>query len=189
MLHSSLSRSLFAAAAIFWGVAFGTPASALLITPDTDAGNDDLVTVTATGTFEGLLESGDFSSTDAFGFVFAGPPSEEAALFTTLCNNCGTIIATGGTAENISSFTVSDPFFSIKQDGWIAFFQNTSGGAITVSTFLGDCGTSCDPEDALVVSHGTFFVPGPIVGAGLPGLVLACGGLLALARRRRQQIA
>jgi hypothetical protein len=32
-------------------------------------------------------------------------------------------------------------------------------------------------------------VPGPLAGAGLPGLVMACGGLLALARRRRQQIA
>jgi hypothetical protein len=45
------------------------------------------------------------------------------------------------------------------------------------------------------VSNGTnctsptvFAVPTPIVGAGLPGLVMACGGLLALARRRRQKI-
>jgi len=30
-------------------------------------------------------------------------------------------------------------------------------------------------------------VPGPIVGAGIPGLVIALGGLVALARRRRNQ--
>jgi len=31
-------------------------------------------------------------------------------------------------------------------------------------------------------------VPGPIVDAGLPGLLLACAGLIALARRRRQRM-
>ena len=29
-------------------------------------------------------------------------------------------------------------------------------------------------------------VPGPLAGAGLPGLVMACGGLIAFARRRRK---
>src|SRR5262249_56787761 len=36
---------------------------------------------------------------------------------------------------------------------------------------------------------GTVGGPRPIAGAGLPGLIAACGGLLALARRRRQLVA
>ena len=32
-------------------------------------------------------------------------------------------------------------------------------------------------------------VPGPIAGAGLPGLIAACGGLIALARQRRRRTA
>jgi hypothetical protein len=51
-----------------------------------------------------------------------------------------------------------------------------------------DIGVS--PGGTISSVHKSFSqVPGPIVGAGLPGLVAACGGLLALARRRRRQCA
>jgi len=43
-------------------------------------------------------------------------------------------------------------------------------------------------EANLGINLSAVSVPGPIVGAGLPGLVVACGGLLALARRRRRQL-
>jgi len=47
-------------------------------------------------------------------------------------------------------------------------------------------------EAGSIVTLGDFVanaVPGPIAGAGLPGLIFACGGLLGWWRRKRKQVA
>jgi hypothetical protein len=104
--------------------------------------------------------------------------------------NCGT----AGTIDIIgTSLSQNEIFMSV------GLFNNF--GTITPNSRLFVChtvaGTNiCGLGANGIPTDGVFAdgkavptaVPGPIAGAGLPGLILAGGGLLALARRRRRQL-
>jgi hypothetical protein len=63
------------------------------------------------------------------------------------------------------------------------FTYTGASGTFGFQLVYGEC---CEGPAVLQISLPLTAVPGPVVGAGLPGLIAACGGLIGLARRRRQ---
>jgi hypothetical protein len=67
---------------------------------------------------------------------------------------------------------------------------NVTGVAADLCTLGPNTNNNCSEGGLTGAVVGTTSnVPAPFVGAGLPGLIAACAGLLAFARRRRQKIA
>jgi hypothetical protein len=116
----------------------------------------------------GPLTNGGSGNVDGFGVFnqtndsFDGFTHSSTQISFTLTNN-------SGTWANASSVLV----------------QNASGFSAAAHVF--GCANPCTVGEGATFT-GFVAVPGPTVGAGLPALVMACGGLLVLARRRREKI-
>jgi hypothetical protein len=89
----------------------------------------------------------------------------------------------GGSIPNINDlhFTVTNATLAQLE------ITNGNGNFFAADILCGATVTGCAGQTG-PVDVSTPAVPGPIVGAGLPGLVMACAGLVGLARRRRQKI-
>ena len=87
-------------------------------------------------------------------------------------------------ASAVFEETAANNQLSIDAVGTLSLtgFEPTPGvfSLSTQGVGLGD-----PPATTVTFSATTVAVPGPIVGAGLPGILLACGALVAFARRRR----
>jgi hypothetical protein len=100
-----------------------------------------------------------------------------AQVFCTVASDCN-----GGSAPNMNDlhFTVTNATTAGLETA------NSLGNIFVADILCGATQTGC--TSGLTGPVDVSAVPGPIAGAGLPGLIFACGGLLALGRRRRNAL-
>jgi len=213
-----LFRKLLGGAAFLLAAALGGPAQANVVSQGVTFTFNDLGSNILRLTVDNILNAtGDWAPVqffDAFDIrdvgsfsaatatYSAGPASDGGSLGQQV-NGSGVGCESGGGASACFDWT---PNLSLTNHMVFDIAFTPSGGGVDLGdphlkvSFLVNATDTNKTGDLLSVNigtdptPGTFCtgvcpVPGPTLGAGLPGLIAACGGLLALARRRRQRAA
>src|SRR5262249_44494015 len=138
----------------------------------------------ATGTINGVTNTqlAITGATNQTPFMADGTGFFTASVFCVTGSDCN-----GGSPQpggNITDLHFTVPNVTLAQ----LEPSNAAGNLFPADILCGATQPGCTggltgPVDVSIVP-----IPAPIVGAGLPGLILACAGLVGLARRRRQLV-
>jgi len=136
--------------------------------------NGNLLNIVGAGTLGGTDEIWYDPTTNRF-YVTGGPGgSNPGQRFFDVVDTDGNIVQTVNLPQTSSAHSITvDP---VTGRVFVALAGSNPAGINSV------CPLGC------IDVFSATPLPGPIAGAGLPGLILAAGGLVALARRRRQKI-
>jgi hypothetical protein len=134
------------------------------LTPDTSAGSHELENLVTTASF--TIDIGTFSVQGPFGTL----------IWTDDFSSVLADVNTDGGFHHLNMSSYPQSLFADVIPVFGSFQFGTCPGLLGPNK--GPCGLVTDTSFSVGV-------PGPIVGAGLPGLVFTCGGILAWWRRKK----